>query len=171
MNALPIKNLLDSLRYLSMKKLQAVLLLILIIFLPSLSGCDHSTENPSKNSDQSELDTNRDLWNESGISTYTYTYTRSCFCLPQEDIVVVVKAGNISEAFYTPSGTYLSGDELAQLYTIKELFDLVQEAINSNVAVLKVTYNSTYGFPEAIYIDRDERIADEEIGHYVTDFR
>ena len=51
--------------------------------------------------------------------------------------------------------------------TIKE----IEKASNQKVAVLETTYDSFYGFPAKLYIDRDERIADEEIGYSISNFK
>jgi len=118
-----------------------------------------------------ELNRNRALWSEAAISNYQYTYRRSCFCPEQEDVVVLVADGAVSEAFYSLSGTYLTDEELAYIYTIDELFDIIQEAITAHVTYLYTTYHSELGYPENIYIDRSSQIADEEMGHYVMDFQ
>jgi len=36
---------------------------------------------------------------------------------------------------------------------------------------LEVDYHPDKGFPTMLYIDRDEMIADEEIGYYVSDLK
>lgn len=134
-----------------------------------LLGCDK--DDSKRNERQVALDNNTALWNDSGITSYQYTYRRLCFCLPQEDIVVVVVSAAVTEAYYTPSGTVLANEDLESLFTIEELFDLIQEAIDSKVARLDVVYNKDYGYPEDIYIDWDEHMADEEIRYVVLDFQ
>jgi hypothetical protein len=49
------------------------------------------------------------------------------------------------------------------LFTMEALFALIQRAIHSKVAVLDVTYDPDYGYPEQLYIDWNAPIADEEI--------
>jgi len=144
-------------------------LLAAFIMLPVL-GCFHQDAD-APDSLQTDLDKNTTLWNGSGISDYQYTYKRIYFCVPEEDIVIVVKSGVISEAFYTPSGMFVSDTQLLNLHTISGLFDVIQAAINSNAASLSVTYNSLHGYPEKIAIDQDTNSVDEEITHIVTDFQ
>jgi len=143
----------------------------LAIFIAALiSGCNHS-ENESINQSQASLDSNISLWGDSGISSYRYEYRRLCFCPPQENVVVVVEAGLVSEAFYTPSGIYLTEEERKRLFTIEGLFNVIQNAISSNVASLNVTYNIDYGYPERVAIDFVEAMADEEVTHVITEFQ
>jgi hypothetical protein len=150
-----------------MLKTRCTGLVVLLIIL--FSGCHN--DDAGKTPYQSTLDNNIALWNHSGIARYQYTYRRNCFCLPQEDIVVVVDFNIVSEAFYTPSGMILADEDLESLFTVEELFGLIQEAIDANVARLDIIYNSVYGYPEDIYIDRDKQMVDEEIRYMVMDFQ
>jgi hypothetical protein len=49
------------------------------------------------------------------------------------------------------------------------LFLTIQDAIDRKVAKLVVSYGKR-GVPRSIYIDSDERIADEEVGYLIRDF-
>ena len=57
------------------------------------------------------------------------------------------------------------------IFSINDLFKEIEKASNQNVAVLETTYDSFYGFPVKLYIDRDERIADEEMRYSISDFK
>ena len=57
------------------------------------------------------------------------------------------------------------------IFSIKDLFQEVERALYQNLAVLDTTYDSFYGFPTTLYIDRDERIADEEMRYSISDFK
>lgn len=142
-------------------------LLLAFLLVSLLMGCLHSDEDSKK----SDLDRNISIWKKANITDYQYRFSQSCFCPPEEDIVIVVKAAVISEAFYVPSGIYLADIELGRLHTIPNLFDIVQEAIDSNVASLKVTYNDNYGYPEVIEIDRIKAAIDDEVTYYATEFQ
>jgi hypothetical protein len=146
--------------------------IILFILIVSFSNAvfSDSTKHSSPDTIQIELDKNITLWDSTKIDSYHYTYRISCFCLVTEDIVVIVEDGEIKEAFYTPSGSHLPEEDLNLLFTIEDLFAKIQGAITDDVASLYVTYNSDLGYPERIFIDVDEMIADEEITHIVVDF-
>ena len=57
------------------------------------------------------------------------------------------------------------------IFSINDLFKEIEKASNQDVAVLETTYDSFYGFPTTLYIDRDERIADEEMRYSISDFK
>ena len=140
-----------------------ILFILMLVF--SSAVCSSSGTN------QAELDKNIALWNASGINSYDYTYRRLCYCLPEEDVVVSVVDGEVVKAVYSPSGTPLSGDDLDRLLTIDDLFAVIQDSISNNVASIDVFYNANRGYPVKVYIDIDERLADEEITHVLVDFR
>ena len=141
--------------------------LFTFVFVLLLMGCFH-TDDDSK---QLTLDRNMSIWNKANISDYQYTFRRSCFCFSEEDVVIIVKAKVITEAFYSPSGVYLGENELDRLHTIPKLFGIVQEAIDSNAASLNVTYNSEFGYPEKIDIDRIKEAVDDEVVYYAIEFQ
>ena len=134
------------------------------------TACNHS-EGESPSQDQISLNENISLWSDTEISSYRYEYRRLCFCPLQENVIVVVEEAVILEAFYTPSGTYLSVGDIERLFTVEGLFDVIQVAISSNVASLIVEYNIDYGYPELISIDVNEAIVDEEVTHVITEFQ
>lgn len=151
-----------------MKFVQLILLTITVL----LFGCTHSTPEPTTgNSDQSDrhaLNKNRMLWKNAHLSNYTYTYKKRCFCPPEEDFVVTVQYGNVITASYFPSSDPVMPERLDSLMTVKELFQVIEKALTDEVAQLDVTYNAKLGYPERIYIDIDERMADEEMEHLVS---
>ncbi len=53
--------------------------------------------------------------------------------------------------------------------TVEELFAAVERAILGGAHVLEVTYDPVLGYPESVYIDHQEMIADDEIGYQVFD--
>ncbi|WP_339135730.1 MAG: DUF6174 domain-containing protein [Candidatus Electrothrix sp. GW3-4] len=148
-----------------MKVIQLVLLAVIV----SLFGCIHPVPPPSPgNPDQDALNKHIALWKDAHLSNYTYTYKRVCFCPPEEDIIVAVQYGEVALASYYPSNTPVTPERLDDLMTVEELFEVIQKAINDDVARLDVAYNPQLGYPERISIDIDERIADEEMTHLVS---
>ena len=53
--------------------------------------------------------------------------------------------------------------------TVGDLFDLLEEAYDRGAVTVNVTFDSEAGYPTELYIDYDQRMADEEIGYTVTD--
>ncbi|XCN74499.1 MAG: DUF6174 domain-containing protein [Candidatus Electrothrix aestuarii] len=146
-----------------------IIQLVVLALIVSLFGCTHPTlPHIDDNPQQEALNKNHALWKNSNRSTYTYTYKRVCFCPQEEDIVVDVQYGNVVSAHYYPSDNPVMPERLDSLMTVEELFEVIQKAINDDVAQLDVTYNAQLGYPERIYIDVDERMADEEMEHQVS---
>ena len=135
-------------------------------------GCEESDEPPPEpTADQRALDANKALWERSNITSYQYTFQMQCFCPQRDDIVVVVANRQVSQAYRTPSGVYLTQQELTGVYSVEGLFAKVQEAIDQKVYMLRVTYDSQYGFPQYISIDRAQNLADEEVTYTARDLQ
>lgn len=147
-----------------MKIIQLVVLAVIV----SLFGCVNPVPPQIDNPDQAALDKNIALWKSTHLSNYTYTYKRVCFCPPEEDIIVVVQYGEVALASYYPSNTPVTPERLDDIKTVEELFQVIQNAITDKVAQLDVVYNSKLGYPERFFIDVDERMADEEMTHLVS---
>ena len=56
-------------------------------------------------------------------------------------------------------------------YSINSLFNFIESKLNENPEFYEINYNKEYGYPESIYFDMSKRIADEEIGYYISDFK
>ena len=85
------------------------------------------------------------------MRSYRYALTRDVLCPPLA-CTIVVRNGRPA------AGTPASSPAQA---TVPRLFRLIQRAIDAKVARLSVRYG-TRGVPRSIYIDTDQRIADEE---------
>ena len=55
--------------------------------------------------------------------------------------------------------------------TISQFFNEIENAEREEVFMLSVEYDKDKGFPNYIYIDREEMIADEEIGYTITNMK
>ena len=109
---------------------------------------------------QRALDGARKRWKHAGVASYSYKLDVSCFCPPMNDIRMVVRNRR-------PSGQTRRGyDDQA---TIPRVFATIQDAIDAKVAKLDVTYGAR-GVPRRVYIDRDDHIADEEVGYAIRGF-
>ncbi len=111
-------------------------------------------------------------WLASGVHNYRFTLHTSCFCLPEEDIVIAVQSGAMVSATYTPSGQAVPASRVATLAatSVDALFTLIDQAAARPVAVLNVTYHPSLGYPQSVYIDAVSNIADDEFSYTVVDF-
>lgn len=155
--------------------LHRLFLFFLLLVVSACSGSDTSefdVDSPDELSpEQQSLNHNRQRWSQSNVSSYQFVDKRFCYCLPEQDIVVTILNGQVDNAFFTPSGSYLTENRIDQLLTVDDYFDLIQEAIDSQVASLEVTYDAMLGYPLSIYIDRDERLADEEVRYTLSELQ
>lgn len=139
-----------------------------IALMAFLLGCAKDAENPK----QSEMDYHRATWNNQAIEQYTYDYVPNCFCdIGGVKFSIEVKNNAIVSVYNQQTGAVVDpADYHSSFRTINGLFDLIQAAIKANAASINATYSKEKGYPESIYIDYNEMMADEEFGATVTNF-
>jgi hypothetical protein len=122
------------------------------------------------NAMRAQLDRNRQLWNERGLSDYQYVFNWSCFCLPEYTAPVNIKVerGEWTEISSVGDGVPVIEKDWRRYKTIEELFDIIDEALLQDAKEIRVEYDPDLGYPSSVFIDYDERIADEERGFNVT---
>ena len=113
----------------------------------------------------------KDLWYSLNIDNYEMIQQISCFCFPYE--------------FNLPKSIKVENDEIVLIdgkdpketvgyesfYSINSLFYFIESKLKENPDIYEINYNKEYGYPESIYFDMSEKIADEEIGYYISDFK
>ena len=121
---------------------------------------------------EEELAANRQRWAAQGPDDYRFTYTRTCFCMPQDrgPFEVTVRGGEVAAATYRGEGEP-SDRALSEYQTVEDLFALLAEAYDRDAARVDVTYDPATGQPTSFYIDYSEQIADEEDGFDVESVR
>ena len=129
-----------------------------------------STPTPQVNPEvrQTELDLNRKLWESKAIARYQFEYRWNCFCT-QDYVALVdisVQEGAIVDISFVEAefGTIKGDPDISRYYTISGLFDIIQEAIDTEAFDIDVKYDAELGYPTEVHIDYDVRIADEEMG-------
>lgn len=134
----------------------------IFIFAILLFSCTKSEEDK-------DLSSNQYKWNKKNIVNYEFTLTINCFC-PSERVgphiikVVDDQIVSVNNLPYDPGTT-------GELMTIDELFTFVATSIHSNPYKKTLEYNSTFGYPQAVWFDFNKTIADEEIGYQITGFK
>ncbi|OZC02061.1 DUF6174 domain-containing protein [Rubricoccus marinus] len=134
---------------------------LLLLVALTLAGCAQTRVGPATNLAQA-----RARWEASGADTYTMTLHRSCFCPEDYRGPFDVRVEDDAVASVQFQDQALPTDRVV---TIDALFELLAEAYASGAARVDVTYDPELGFPATLYIDRNEMIADEEVGYTVTD--
>ena len=75
-----------------------------------------------------------------------------------------VAEGSIVEMHYADDGKAVEEARWGSYETVEVLLALIEQAIAADAAQIDTQFDSTLGYPTNLYIDRDLRIADEEIG-------
>ncbi len=113
----------------------------------------------------------QERWERSGVADYTYTGAWVCFCPEgyRADTQVTVSGGKVTGV--DPAAPGIDAIPAPERFVpIDDLFALIQEAITNNAARIEVSYDETYGYPTDLFIDHDERMADEETSFAISSF-
>ena len=141
--------------------------LILIVMTLILAGC---AAMGSALGNQSEIEQNKEKWQDAGISHYRYNLFISCFCVFTEDMPLIIEVQDgkvVSMEFQSGKEIDPSLQELFDKYaTIDRIFAEVEAGLNGGADNVVVKYDPTYGFPTEVTIDFEQQAADDEI--YLT---
>jgi len=116
---------------------------------------------------QTDLDNARNLWGSYALDIYTYSYALGQY--ESESYFDTIPY------FVQVRGERISvwdkqGEIVTSVPSISDLFDIVQDALDRDVASLIVSYNSALGYPTRIDIDYSEEVMDEEVDYTIEDF-
>ncbi len=81
---------------------------------------------------QAALDASRALWEDAGITAYSYELCRECYCALAGDFIVTVEDGTVVRA-ERPEDSPIPTEELPFVETIDDLFHAVQDAIDEEI--------------------------------------
>ncbi len=109
------------------------------------------------------------LWKEKNVSNYEMTMKISCNCLqgrvgPHHIVIENDKIKTVNDLPYDST-------KIGSIKTINELFDFIQVGLAENPYQHSLDYNAQYNYPQKIFFDFSEQIADEEIGYEITEFK
>ncbi len=116
----------------------------------------------------SEFSQNQMKWQNANLTHYRFQLSIGCFCAFRDKmpLTIEVQNGQVTSMSYA-DGTSVTADEQTnmgfnQYATIESLFQYTAQRMK-DAAEVKVTYDSTYGYPTTIYIDGSQQIADDEL--------
>ena len=149
-----------------MKKL-LVLLMTLV-----LAAC---TAMGSAMGNDSELDQNREKWQDASISHYRYNLFISCFCIFVEDMPLIIEVQDgqvVSMEFQSGKeiDPALKADLFDKYATIDRIFAELDADLNGAADVVTAKYDETYGFPTEVTIDFVQEATDDELYLTLSDF-
>ena len=123
----------------------------------------------TKSSGLDEVDDYFKKWNKLGITDYEFTLRVNCFCTsetvgPHKIVVKKNSIVSVNGIPYNPNTHY-------SVKTIEQLFTYIQKTLAEKPVQKTLAFDAQYFFPNNVYFDMSEMIADEEIGYIVTDFK
>jgi major membrane immunogen (membrane-anchored lipoprotein) len=125
---------------------------------------------------RSELDKNRQTWQDAGITHYRFSLHIGCFCAfrDQMPLTVEVQNGEIISMTYSDGTIIDTTDPNYEIFskhaTIDRIFSELEAGLKGDADEVTVTYDSTRGVPSEIYFDYIQAAADDELSLSVSEF-
>lgn len=84
--------------------------------------------------------------------------------------MITVQSGSMVSAIYALSGQAVPASRVSTLVatSVEGLLALIDSAAARPAAVLNVTYHPSLGYPQSMYIDWVQNMADDEFGYTVV---
>jgi hypothetical protein len=144
--------------------------LILIVMTLILAACASANAMGSS----SEIEQNKEKWQDAGISHYRYHLFISCFCIFTEDMPLIIEVQDGEVVSMELSSGKEIDPSLLELFnkyaTIDRVFAEVEAGLNGAADNVVVKYDPAYGFPTEVTIDFETQAADDEIYLTLSDF-
>jgi hypothetical protein len=149
-------------------RMRKLFFIVMVLVLTACSAVAGAAGN------QSEIEQNKEKWQDANISHYRFHVFLSCFCAFNEDmpLIIEVQDGDIVSMEYQ-SGKEIdpSLHELFDKYaTINRIFAELEADLNGAADKVVVEYDPTYGFPTKADIDFIEEAIDDELYLTVSNF-
>jgi hypothetical protein len=144
--------------------------LILIVMAFILTACASANALGG----QSEIQQNREKWQDAGITHYRFRLSISCFCVFTQDMPLIIEVQDgkvVSMEFQSGNQIDPSLTELFNRYaTIDKVFTELEAGLNGAADEVTVKYDPTYGFPTEATIDVEKQATDDELYLTLSDF-
>lgn len=107
-------------------------------------------------------------WPAYDVEDYTYTLRTSCFCGDRGvPVVVTVRNGEATAAVYAHQGSgHAAGDPAGDWMRVT-INDVIDAANTKHAYQVRVNWPKGQDYPTSVWVDRDQNIADEEIGYSI----
>jgi len=113
-------------------------------------------------------------WRTTRPEAFAFTYTRHCFC-PQDYVgpfLVTVHGDSVTSVRrVTHEGDTVALTGNLQSYHIDSIWYDVAVRLTRAHSSADVRYDTTYGFPDSLYIDQIQDAIDDEYGITIKNFR
>jgi hypothetical protein len=109
-------------------------------------------------------------WQAAGIHDYRFTLNQSCFCMGVQPVRITVRHDTVQSALRLPDGAAVTAEALGRLPSMDVIFQKIEEAYAKPADHITLSLNPDNGYPERVYIDYVEMMADEELSYTISDF-
>ena len=143
-----------------------------IIIALALTAC---TAVGSALGSDSEIEQNKEKWQNANISHYRYHLAITCFCAFSQDmpLIIEVQDGEVVSMEFeggTEIDPAIRQDLFDRYATIDRLFTELEADLNGAADKVTVAYDETYGFPTQATIDFVEEATDDELYLSISTF-
>lgn len=111
---------------------------------------------------------NNDKWNNKNIQNYEFDLEISCFCIGSKKRKLKVIDNKIILISNLDENSNNYRDNHNKTFT--DLLEFTKQEMYKDPRKLTINYDDENGYIKELYIDNDDRIADEEIGYKITNF-
>ncbi len=108
-------------------------------------------------------------WDREGPTSYAYTLNRACFCGFEGPVRISVENDVVVDVRVIATDEVLPAESWQWYPSIRELFAILDDAIELPAGKVTVTFDATLGYPKEAYIDWYSNAIDDEIGYYASD--
>jgi hypothetical protein len=147
-----------------------------------MSGCGTDTGGVAKDPATTHADSSESAspsaeptvgtYPQFGPTDYTYHLAVSCFCASAGvPVLVTVEDGAVVGATYLADDHGRSGvtkGEPADKRFWLTINDIIEAANDTSAARVDVEWPPGQDYPSSVYVDKDENMADEEVGYTVS---
>ena len=155
-----------------MKKLLVLLTVFAFVLGACSTGAQAGGDPPQEN--QTEIERNKEKWQDANITHYRYKLHLSCFCVFVQDMPLIIEVMDgkvVSMEYQSENPIDATNRELFERYaTIDRIFSELEADLAGAADEVTVTYDPTYRFPTQATIDFVKEAIDDELYLTISDF-
>jgi uncharacterized protein DUF6174 len=123
---------------------------------------------------KTEIEQNKEKWQDQGISHYRYHLFVGCFCVFSADMPLIIEVQDgkaVSIEYQSGNEIDASNREIFKKYeTMDLIFAELEADLNGAADEVTVIYDPTYGFPTEASVDVVKEAVDDELSLTVSNF-
>ena len=138
-----------------------------LALLVTATACGGNTTGPA----ELGLRSARELWRLAAIQDYSVTVERRCFCDgANRPVIVQVSGGAVVSTTDAETGDPIDIGTLGPYPSVEGMFEILQDAVDSNAHDIIATYEIDLGYPLELQIDFNRDTQEEELGYFTLAF-